>query len=408
MDINNTFPIDQTEMIPEEKSSHTSQTKDYSIRHVETAKHNSVVLSSKMKNMSSKKRGKRGKGKVKLAQLAANSTAASSQLAPEETKPLVSLESEAQIYSGVAVESQSHTIGWIGGEDTKPVQNTLKRTMDDKTAERDEKKRSRIEEPPKMPARYYSQQYDASNIVAITLKQTDYLPRVHSYQVIKILEEKILRLACEEPTGSIGPQFKGKPTYKGYILTLWCADAQTISWLKKTVEAIILPSGERFTTKLLSELKRMVYSGIVLPAAIYEPDVITKTLRIQNQWACVHRWIFHDTKEQDQKSFLLVSIPEDIIKVLIKHERRLSFFFGSVYVMFQGKDKKFSNVPPGLNLNGEDEDHSSSLMNNDSYTSEPEASSKSLNGMPNSSDEYTYENLESPDESDWEYWPEEE
>lgn len=258
-----------------------------------------------------------------------------------------------------------------------------KRDRDESSSPRGENKRQRLGTPIITHPEGYASAVKADLVVAVTEAQSGNLSSAQAGQVLEILHKKLLELARVAPEGTSSPLFQGKPTHVDGALQVWCTDSGTLTWLKTSIEGITLPSGEKLVVKRPCDVQRRVRCGIVIPGAFETKDIGTM-LRFQNPWAQVRRWLLHRAVKQPRDTFLVVSIPEDVVKALVERERRLGFMLGSVYVKFQGPRGKFTNIPPDPRTDRDSDDEEGEPSPQRTDGSETEALSVTSDGPPES------------------------
>ncbi|XP_050669207.1 uncharacterized protein LOC126968311 [Leptidea sinapis] len=182
-------------------------------------------------------------------------------------------------------------------------------------------------------------------IVAITSVSTSHINSALAQLIQSKLEEKLMIAMQTAPSGQ-GPAFLGKPVYEWGVLKLWCSNLKTLEWLKNAVRDITLPNGDGLIVKHIWEVPRGVRCGVLLPGVWNDIKAIGGTLHFQNSWAEVDRWLIHSLHHHNENTFIVLSVPEEKVPVLIEHERRLAFMLGSVYLKFQGPGGKFIKTPP--------------------------------------------------------------
>ncbi|CAH2087827.1 unnamed protein product [Euphydryas editha] len=229
------------------------------------------------------------------------------------------------------------------GKEAKPAGSSKRARLDETVSPRGEHKRPKLLHRPQPTS--YADATKTDPLVAVTSATTGQICAASVQLIQEKLQEKILAdmtAARDEE----GPLFLGKPVYDGGVLKLWCSNLKTLDWLKTAVNDIVLPTGDRLTVKQMWEITRRVRCGILLPGVIKDTRAIGGVLRFQNPWAEVDRWLLHSLHPQTCETFIVVSVPEDLVPVLMEHERRLGFMLGSVYLKFQGPSGKFTESSP--------------------------------------------------------------
>ncbi|CAG4959125.1 unnamed protein product [Colias eurytheme] len=184
-------------------------------------------------------------------------------------------------------------------------------------------------------------------IVAITADA----PMVHLTQeqsdhILNSLQPLLQQEAMNYREGDKRVLFRGKPTFSGGVLKMWCDDTHTLDWLKTAVKKVELPCGGKICVRKLAEVGKTVRCGILLPGVWEDIKAVGLQLHYHNDWAQVDRWLLLRADVQDADTFLIVNIPQDLVATIMEHKRCLGFFFGSVYIKFQGPKGKFIELPP--------------------------------------------------------------
>ncbi|CAH2108834.1 unnamed protein product [Euphydryas editha] len=229
------------------------------------------------------------------------------------------------------------------GKEAKPAVSSKRARLDETVSPRGEHKRPKLLNRPQPTS--YADAAKTDPLVAVTSATTGHICAASVQLIQGKLEEKLLA-AMTAAKGEEGPVFLGKPVYDGGVLKLWCSNLKTLEWLKTAVNDIILPTGDRLTVKQMWEVTRRVRCGILLPGVTKDTRAIGGMLRFQNPWAEVDRWLLHSLHPQTSETFIVVSVPEDLVPVLTEHERRLGYMLGSVYLKFQGPTGKFTESSP--------------------------------------------------------------
>lgn len=140
------------------------------------------------------------------------------------------------------------------------------------------------------------------------------------------------------------PKFRGKPSIHEGNLRLWCEGKTDMDWLKGVVATITVP-GDTLMVARPEDVSRKVSCGILIPGTRPMP-IISGMLRGQNPWAQLDRWSVERVSVTDD-TFVMFGLPEDLVPIMLQHERRMSFLLGSVYVRFRC-GKKYQSTPPPL------------------------------------------------------------
>lgn len=138
------------------------------------------------------------------------------------------------------------------------------------------------------------------------------------------------------------PVFIGKPTYYNGTLRLRCVGQHTIDWLKWAVKYINVPGFHRLVVK---ELPRMIKCGIEIDTLTKDKSLVLKCFQLANSWAEAWRWEILDIIQQGTKCFVLLNIPQDLIPIILDHNRCLSYGLGIVFVKFLDNKGNFTDFP---------------------------------------------------------------
>ncbi|XP_038221481.1 uncharacterized protein LOC119839312 isoform X2 [Zerene cesonia] len=247
----------------------------------------------------------------------------------------------------------------VASAESGPVPRTTNESLQTNWSELTGSKRSRLDDAQganKKPtlkesrtvqtAKYADAMKD-DQIVAITSDTpTGQLNQAQADHILTALQPLLQQEALNFKEGDNRILFRGKPTFSGGVLKLWCDDTGTLEWLKKAVQKVALPSGDRICVKRLTDVQKAVRCGILLPGVWKEIKAVGLQLQYHNEWAQVDRWSLLRSEVQESETFIVVSIPEDLVSTVMEHNRRLGFFFGSVYIKFQGPKGKFTEWPP--------------------------------------------------------------
>lgn len=234
-----------------------------------------------------------------------------------------------------------------GGSSLGARPSTKRARLDETFSPRGEQKRQRTGSHGETPRIDYAEAVKADLLVAITSATAEHLSPQQSEEIQHQMQNLLIKEAMQPGNSqSEGPQFRGKPVLTNGSLRLWCEDKTTLEWLKRSVAAITLSDGQKLVVKRPSELPKRVRVGILLPGIHKSPNVVARTLRYQNRWADIDRWLVIKFEEQATETFATLSVPETVVGPLMDHGRRLSFMLGSVYVKFEGPRGKFGENPP--------------------------------------------------------------
>ncbi|CAH2092641.1 unnamed protein product [Euphydryas editha] len=224
-----------------------------------------------------------------------------------------------------------------------PAVSSKRPHLDETNSPRSDHKRPKLFNRPQPTS--YADAAKSDPLVAVTSATTGHISALTAQLVQKGLEAKLMAamLATE---GGEGPAFRGKPVYDGGVLKLWCSNLSTLDWLKAAIEDIVLPNGERLVVRQMWEIPRRVRCGISIPGVQSDTKALGGILRFQNPWAEVDRWLLHALYYHDNDTFIVVSVPEELVPALMGHERRLAYMLGSVYLKFLGPTGKFTETAP--------------------------------------------------------------
>lgn len=221
-----------------------------------------------------------------------------------------------------------------------PKNSTSKRHCpEDRTTPSEVRKKARTGATPKT----YAAAAKSDLIAAVTATNRGHLSREQAEEVQGALNTKLWSLV-QARTGK-PPMFQGKPTYMNGSLQLWCMNAETMEWVKGNIDGHTLTSGVKVEVRRQSDLPRKVRCGILIPGQD-EANKIGEALRYFNPWAEVDRWLLHIAQKQAAGTFIVVSIPEDLIPSILERGRQLCYMLGAVYVKFEERKGKFTDVPP--------------------------------------------------------------
>lgn len=230
-------------------------------------------------------------------------------------------------------------------QETRP--STKRARLDETISPRGESKKRKTGPPGETPRIDYAEAVKADLLVAVTTATAEHLSPQQSEEVQHQMQRLLVKEAMQPGSSqSEGPQFRGKPVLTNGSLKLWCEDKATLEWLKRSVATITLSDGQGLVVKRPSELPRRVRIGILLPGIHENPQEVAHTLRYQNKWADIDRWLLHKFDKQATETFATLSIPETVVGPLMDRGRRLSFMLGSVYVKFEGSRGKYVENPP--------------------------------------------------------------
>lgn len=179
-------------------------------------------------------------------------------------------------------------------------------------------------------------------VVEVTEKISGHITAQQHRDIRRQLTARIFRDA-REPI--IEPVFDHNPEYANGVMKLWCSNDFALDWLERSVADITLETGAELVVRRLSDLPRvvtwynesvrMVSCGILLDDVHEDLTFIRQILAFQNPWAQLDRWVLHTTEIRAGASLVFVSIPEDMVEVLVGRRRKLAFALGSVRLEFQ-------------------------------------------------------------------------
>ncbi|XP_026326274.1 uncharacterized protein LOC113234973, partial [Hyposmocoma kahamanoa] len=86
--------------------------------------------------------------------------------------------------------------------------------------------------------------------------------------------------------------------------------------------------------------------GLLIPGHWEDARRIGRILKWQNPWAEVHRWFVHKLQKQSGHTFVVVSLPEELVPAVLGHDRRFTFQLGTVYLRFRSKRGLYTDTPP--------------------------------------------------------------
>ncbi|XP_026313906.1 uncharacterized protein LOC113225719 [Hyposmocoma kahamanoa] len=231
------------------------------------------------------------------------------------------------------------------GESRQRSSTIAKRArLDETISPRGEHKRQKVERPAQQ--RTYAEATRPELMAVITSAKTGYIRSPDADMVQVALCQRLTQGAEECSEEDVGPQFRGKPVYSDGSLKLWCQDTATFQWLEDAISTIRLPSGEPLSLKNGVEAPRRVVCGLLIPGHWEDARRIGRILKWQNPWAEAHRWVVHRLQQHSGNSFVVVSLPEELVPAVLGHGRRLTFQLGTVYLRFRSKRGLYTDVPP--------------------------------------------------------------
>lgn len=164
--------------------------------------------------------------------------------------------------------------------------------------------------------------------------------KVKGYLNSKILEDVM------DPNNDFAPNFRGKPIIGDGALKLWCENVESLKWLKQALDKIPVTTGPKLVVKKQAELTRRVRAALFLPDCETTVVQTSLVLAMQNKWALVPSWTVYSHTAQEGSLFLTLGIPESVVPILLKNERRLGHNLGNVYVRFFAADGTLQDEPP--------------------------------------------------------------
>ncbi|KAI5642662.1 RNA recognition motif domain-containing protein [Phthorimaea operculella] len=224
------------------------------------------------------------------------------------------------------------------------------RMNDERTPEHKQK----VDNPQTQPRQSYTEATKQGFAVAIT-KVNGVLTRESADSILRDIQLKMIRESRTTSSDDNGPVFRGKPSYAEGYLRLWCGNQKTLDWLKNTVSAMTLPSGEKLTVKTQAEISKRTRVGVLIPDPMgiwKDTKDIGHVLAWQNPWAQCERWLVLKAIKQEVGWFLIVSVPNDLVPTLVAKRRCLSCLLGAVYIRFQGPGGKYYETPPEGTMQG--------------------------------------------------------
>ncbi|KAI5643156.1 hypothetical protein NE865_04878 [Phthorimaea operculella] len=270
-----------------------------------------------------------------------------------------------------------------------------------------DQKKQKVDKSQTQPRQSYSEATKQDFAVAIT-KVNGILTQESADLILKDIMLKMISEGRVSTADDNGPVFRAKPSYAEGYLRLWGDDQKTVDWLRNTVSAMTLPSGEKLTVKTQAEIPKRTRVGILIPDPMdvwKEVKDIGHVLAWQNKWAQCERWLVQKAMKQEVGWFLVVSVPNDLVPTLVAKRRCLSCLLGAVYIRFQGPGGKFYETPPdrtqgteGLKITGVQMPKTSSPKQGSSAMSvadeEPEATNSDMDAAQKPPEEETLKAFE--------------
>ncbi|KAJ2951154.1 hypothetical protein O0L34_g5546 [Tuta absoluta] len=218
-----------------------------------------------------------------------------------------------------------------------------------------ELKKPRVEKPPQQqPRTSYAEATKQDFAVAIA-KADGILTQEGADSILMEIQLRMISEARARSSDDKGPVFRAKPSFAEGYLRLWGDDQKTVDWLKQTVSAMTLPSGEKLTVKSQADIPKRTRVGILIPDPMgvwKETKDIGHVLAWQNKWAQCERWLVQKALKQAVGWFMVVSVPNDLVPTLVEKRRCLSCLLGAVYIRFQGPGGKYYETPPEGTIQG--------------------------------------------------------
>ncbi|KAI5640287.1 hypothetical protein NE865_07386 [Phthorimaea operculella] len=270
-----------------------------------------------------------------------------------------------------------------------------------------DQKKQKVDKSQTQPRQSYSEATKQDFAVAIT-KVNGILTQESADLILKDIMLKMISDGRASTADDNGPVFRAKPSYAEGYLRLWGDDQKTVDWLRNTVSAMTLPSGEKLTVKTQAEIPKRTRVGILIPDPMgvwKEVKDIGHVLAWQNKWAQCEGWLVQKAMKQEVGWFLVVSVPNDLVPTLVAKRRCLSCLLGAVYIRFQGPGGKFYETPPdhtqgteGLKITGVQMPKTSSPKQGSSAMSvadeEPEATNSDMDAAQKPPEEETLKAFE--------------
>lgn len=219
-----------------------------------------------------------------------------------------------------------------------------KRTRLDDTVSPRERKKQKLDSS-RRAAISYSDIVSNELCVAVMREDGRQLSEAQATTVKEYLSSCILEDAMD-PSKDFAPNFRGKPIIGDGALKLWCENAESLEWLRAALNRLPETAGPRLVVKKQSELTRRVRAALFLPECKTSVELTSLVLAKQNKWAMIPSWTVHTyTAQADGSLFLTLGIPETVVPILLKNERRLGHNLGNVYVRFFAADGSLQEEP---------------------------------------------------------------
>lgn len=234
----------------------------------------------------------------------------------------------------VKVKSRAPT-----GVDNSKNSTNKQHCPEDDTTPSEARKKARTGATPKT----YAAAAKSDLLATVTAINAGHLNREQAEEIQETLNNRLWSLVQARTSNS--PMFQGKPTYANGSIQLWCINVETMEWVKRNIDGNTLTSGVKVEVRKQSNLPRKVRCGILIPGQA-ETNRIGEARRYFNPWAEVDRWLLHIAQKQTTGTFIVVSIPEDLIPGILERGRHLCYMLGAVYVIFEEYKGRFTDIPP--------------------------------------------------------------
>ncbi|KAJ0171079.1 hypothetical protein K1T71_013278 [Dendrolimus kikuchii] len=229
--------------------------------------------------------------------------------------------------------------------------NTKRARLDETVSPRGESKKPKLSPAmvPKPISYAEAASKDVPKAELVITSSTSFISQATAAEIEKLLTERIITSAKTQAPTSEAPRFMRRPTYVDGSLRLYCDNEAAVEWTKETCAALELPEVGKLVVTDVKNIPKLVRCGILLPHEHDGDKVLIGTmLQWGNPWAQVERWRVHAILPQTRATFVVVSIPKDLVPVVLARKRRLSYRLGAVYLKFQGPKGRFVDTPADL------------------------------------------------------------
>ncbi|RVE44760.1 hypothetical protein evm_010559 [Chilo suppressalis] len=224
--------------------------------------------------------------------------------------------------------------------------------LDETVSPRGESKRPKTTATETAPKSYAAAAASSALIRCAVTSKTGFISRPTAEQIEEKLEEAFLQAAMSTERPACmreGLAFSGKPLYADGCLRFTCTNTATFGWFQQVVRDLHDSDLGELVVLRDDEIPKRVRCGFVLPKLWkHDQALLGKCLQIGNPDLTPERWLLNGIQQQPTigATFVVVSIPEDIVPAILARGRRLSFMFGSVYLKFRDAKGKYVDTLP--------------------------------------------------------------